>query len=43
MGFIMFYKLKIKILNLLEYIVPGQAYDKLGFELKGFWIKIISN
>lgn len=32
-----------KILNLLEYIGSSRAYAKLGFELKGFWIKIILN
>lgn len=41
MGFSKFYKLKIKILNILEYINSSQTYAKLGFEFKGFWIKII--
>lgn len=36
MGFNMFYKLKIKILNLLEYISSSKTYARLGFELKGF-------
>lgn len=36
MDFSMFYKLKTKILNLLEYISSSQAYAKLGLELKGF-------